>query len=296
MSTVATTRNSYSPALWLAGPVVFIILFFIVPIGQVAIQSVTDTDGGFTLKAYRTVLESGYYARVIAYTLTLSAKVTLLCLVFGYVVAYFVSSLRSALARKVAIILMITPLFTSNIVRSFAWIMILGRKGIVNETLAGTGIIANPLPLLYSDFAITIGLVYVMLPFMILNIYSSLQNIDTSLTDAAADLGAGLVPRFTTVIWPLSLPGVISGSVIVFALTSSAYVTPMVMSGGKTAVLSMLVYQQYAVVFDAQVGAALSITLLFLALAALGLGVFLGWALSALRGYRRVTQLRRATT
>lgn len=280
------------PMVWLAGPLAFVLLFFVLPLGRVAIDSITGPAGEMTLQYYRAVFDSGYYQRVIVYTMALSAKVTVICLVLGYIVAYFISSLQSARGRKLAIILMITPLFTSNIVRSFAWIMILGRTGIVNESLGSLGVIAEPLPLLYSDFAITIGLVYVMLPFMILSIYSSLQTLDTGYIDAASDLGASAIARFVHVIWPLTLPGIISGCVIVFALTSSAYVTPMVMSGSKIAVLSMLVYQQYAVVFDEHVGAALSITLLLLTLVALASGVLLT---KLLRLFRRSRSIKRGS-
>lgn len=258
------------PLLWLIGPVVFIVLFFIVPLSQVVWQSAFDAKQHWNLEPYRTVFSSSYYLRVITYTLWLSAKVTVYSVLLGYPVAYFIASLRSRWARKICIILTVTPLFTSNIVRSFAWIIILGRNGVANDTLQALRITSEPLSLLYNDFSITVGLVYIMLPFVILSVYSSLQNINESVLEAASDLGANAIDRFRTVIWPLSMPGVISGAIIVFSLTGSAYVTPMVMSGSKISVLSMLVYQQYAVVFDERVGGALSVILLVLTIGSLG--------------------------
>lgn len=291
MKTLAAIgRPAGGPLLWLAGPVAFMTIFFVIPLVQVAQQSVTGADGGLDLTPYAKVLGNGYYANVIAYTMILAGQVTLICLLIGYPTAYFISSLRSPLARRFAIILMIAPLFTSNIVRSFAWIMLLGRNGVINDALLGIGITGAPLSLLYNDFSIGVGLIYVMLPFMILSIYASLENINRSLLDAASDLGAGNFDRFSQVIWPLSQRGVISGCVIVFALAGSAYVTPMVMSGGKSTVLSMLIYQQYAVVFDARVGGALSMVLLVLTLLALGIGVVMATALRTLR--RRRASLR----
>jgi putative spermidine/putrescine transport system permease protein len=149
----------------------------------------------------------------------------------------------------------------------------LGRQGIVNQTLQATGIVSSPLSLVYSKAGVVIGLSYVLLPFMVLTVSSILQNLNRSLLEAARDLGAGPVMAFLKVTFPLSLPGVIAGSLMVFTLTVSAYVTPSVMSGGRFNVMAMLIYQQYMVLFDYNFGAALGILLMITTLLVMGIYV-----------------------
>jgi len=156
----------------------------------------------------------------------------------------------------------ITPLFTSNIVRSFGWMVMLGRRGMVNDALLALGLVERPIAILYSEASIVIGLSYIMTPFMVLSVASVLQNIDRSLEEAARDLGAGRLVTFLQVTLPLSLPGVIAGSLIVFTLSVSAYVTPSILSGGKMVVMSILIFQQYTSVFDFNFGATLAVALL----------------------------------
>ena len=163
-----------------------------------------------------------------------------------------------------------TPLFTSNIVRAFGWIVLLGRRGLVNETLVASGLAERPLALLYGEFSIVLGLVYIMTPFMVLTVAAVLQNIDRSLEDAARDLGAGAWSAFCRVTFPLSVPGVIAGALIVFTLSVSAYVTPSILSGGKKTVMSMLIFQQYGAVLDFNFGATLAVILLVTTLVLVG--------------------------
>ena len=146
--------------------------------------------------------------------------------------------------------------------RAFGWMVLLGRRGLVNDTLRSIGLIDTPLPLLYGQTSIVIGLVYIMAPFMVLTIAAVLQNIDRSLEEASRDLGAGAWATFTKVTLPLSLPGVVAGSLIVFTLSVSAYVTPSILSGGRQNVTSMLIFQQYGTILNFSFGAALSIVLL----------------------------------
>jgi putative spermidine/putrescine transport system permease protein len=171
--------------------------------------------------------------------------ITVCSLLVGYPLAYYmIYGLNSRFLRRIFYIVVVTPLFTSNIVRSFAWIVMLGRQGIVNDVLQGTGLISSPLFLVYSKTGVVIGLSYVLLPFMVLTVSSILQNLNRSLLEAARDLGATPLVAFLKVTLPLSLPGVIAGSLMVFTLTVSAYVTPSVMSGGRFNVMAMLIFQQ----------------------------------------------------
>jgi putative spermidine/putrescine transport system permease protein len=148
--------------------------------------------------------------------------------------------------------------------------VLLGRRGLVNDVLIATGAIERPLPLLYGQSSIVIGLTYIMAPFMVLTVASVLQNVDRSLDDAARDLGAGAWTTFRRVTFPLSLPGVIAGSLIVFTLSVSAYVTPSILSGGRQNVTSMLIFQQYGAILNFQFGAALSVVLLVTTLILIG--------------------------
>jgi putative spermidine/putrescine transport system permease protein len=140
--------------------------------------------------------------------------------------------------------------------------VLLGRRGLVNDALQSFGITDGPLPLLYGQFSIVLGLTYIMAPFMVLTVASVLQNIDRSVEEASYDLGASAWQTFINVTLPLSLPGVVAGSLIVFTLSVSAYVTPSILSGGRQNVTSMLIFQQYGTILNFQFGAALAVVLL----------------------------------
>lgn len=245
------------------GPLLFLFAFFVLPFGVVLLDSLRTKDGTFTLENYGKALGEVYYWETLLLTFKLSLFVTFTTLLIGYPLAYFiVRHVKSRLIRSLLYIVVITPLFTSNIVRAFGWMVLLGRRGMVNDTLRSLGIIDAPLPLLYGQSSIVIGLTYIMAPFMVLTIASVLQNIDRSLEEASRDLGATAWSTFTRVTFPLSLPGVVAGSLIVFTLSVSAYVTPSILSGGRQNVTSMLIFQQYGSIMNFQFGATLSIVLL----------------------------------
>lgn len=249
----------------------FLFAFFILPFGVVFLDSLRAKDGTFTIEHYAKALGELYYWETLLLTFKLSLYVTIAALAIGYPLAYFiVRHVRSQLVRSLLYIIVVTPLFTSNIVRAFGWMVMLGRRGMVNDALLATGIIDRPLSLLYGQTSIVIGLTYIMAPFMVLTVASVLQNIDRSLEEAARDLGAGAWSTFTRVTLPLSLPGIIAGSLIVFTLSVSAYVTPSILSGGRQNVTSMLIFQQYGAILNFQFGAALSVVLLVATLVLIG--------------------------
>lgn len=251
-------------ALVLLGPpIAFLIAFFIVPFCTVMVTSLHEKAGPWTLANYVKVASDLYYWDTLLLTFKLSLWVTLTSLAVGYPLAYYMTNvLRSRLVRRLFYVVAVTPLFTSNIVRAFGWMVMLGRRGMINDGLLSLGLIERPLAILFTEASIVIGLSYIMTPFMVLTIASVLQNIDRSLEEAAQDLGAGRFATFLRVTLPLSLPGVIAGSLIVFTLSVSAYVTPSIMSGGRKVVMSMLIFQQYASVFDFNFGATLAVGLL----------------------------------
>ncbi len=260
--------------LLLGLPLAFMLAFFVVPLALVVIDSLRTADGHATLAYYAKALGDLYYWETLLLTFKLSAWVTLLTFVIGYPLAYYITRVvKSRAVRRLIYIIVVTPLFTSNIVRAFGWIVLLGRRGLVNDTLVMTGLADRPQPLLYGEFSIILGLTYIMTPFMVLTVAAVLQNIDRSLEDAARDLGAGAWSAFQRVTFPLSLPGVIAGALIVFTLSVSAYVTPGILSGGKQAVMSMLIFQQYGAILDFNFGAALAVILLITTLVLVGVSL-----------------------
>ena len=247
----------------LAAPVLFILAFFAVPFGVVVLESLHTSDGAWGLSQYAKLFSSWFYLETLWFTFKIAFWVTAASFLIGYPLAYYMTRIvTSRWLRRLLYIIVITPLFTSNIVRSFGWMILLGRRGLVNDTLLATSLIDRPLQLLSNELSIVIGMTYIMTPFMVLTITAVLQNIDTTLEAAARDLGANWLTTFTKVTFPLSLPGVVAGTLIVFTLTVSAYVTPSILSGGKKTVMSMLIFQQYASIFDFRFGATLSVALL----------------------------------
>lgn len=248
-------------------PVAFFTAFFLVPLGTVLIASVMS-GGQFSAANYARILFDGYHWEVLGTTFRLGIATTLISILIGYPLAwYLVRIVKWRSWRRICVILLILPLFTSNIVRSFGWMVLLGRNGLVNESLESLSLIDRPIRFLGTETGILIGLVYILLPFIVLTIGNALARVDTTVEQASADLGASPASTFWHVTFPLSIPGVVSGAIMVFALAVSAYVTPALLSGGKVTVLAMLIFQQYSTVFDFNYGGALAITLLVFTLA-----------------------------
>jgi putative spermidine/putrescine transport system permease protein len=242
---------------------------FAIPLLGILWQSLSAAPAaGVTARHYAKALTDGYYLGVLWTTVRLSLWITLVSFVVGYPIAYLVTRVvRRRWLKRLMYAIVIAPLFTSAIVRAFGWMVLLGRQGIVNKLLMGLGLIEEPLPLLFSEAGVIIGSVYILTPFMVLTVASVLQNLDRTLEEAAADLGARPFVSFWTVTWPLSLPGVVAGAVIVFTLSMSAYVTPSVLGGGKVKVLAMLVFEQFMSLFQWPFGSALAVVLLVVTLA-----------------------------
>ena len=263
--------TSANAAFLMLGPIAFFVVFFLAPFGLLIVESFMAPDGGATLANYVAVLGDAYYWKALLNTLLIALWVTVVCFLLGYPLAYFiVFHVRRAWMRRFIYVLLMTPLFTSNIVRAFGWIVILGRRGIVNSSLLAVGLIQSPLEILYNKLSIVIGLSYILLPVMVLSVCSVLQTVDRSLVEAARDLGARPSRAFLAVTFPLSVPGVIAGSIIVFALSVSAYVIPSILSGGREMVTPILIFQQYTATFRPDIGATLSIILLAVTLLLIG--------------------------
>jgi len=261
------TASARTIGLLVGVPVLFFLAFFLFPMVVVAIASLTDANGNLTLANYARILLDQYHWDVLWVTLRIGLLTTIACILIGYPLAwYLVRIVDWAPWRRACVILLIVPLFTSNIVRSFGWMVLLGRNGLVNDSLQTLGLIERPIRFLGSELGIVIGLVYILLPFIVLAVGNAVADVDPSLEQASADLGARPSTTFWTVTFPLCLPGLMAGAVMVFMLAVSAYVTPALLSGGRITVFSMLIFQQYSSVFDFNYGGALSITMLVLTL------------------------------
>lgn len=272
---MAATRLSLF--LLLFAPLAFFSAFFLAPMAVVLISSLTSAQETVTFANYARILLDQYHWDVLWRTARISLLTTVICMIVGYPLAYFlVHGVSSRTLRRGLIVLLVLPLFTSNIVRSFGWMVLLGRRGLVNESLAGLGLIDSPFRFLGTEAGVIIGLVYINMPFIVIAVGNALAKIDRSYTDASSDLGASRFTSFWTITFPLSLPGLTAGALLVFALSVGAYVTPAVLGGGQVTMFSMLIFQQYTSVFDFNYGGALSITLLLLTLAMVSLSGIVG--------------------
>ena len=205
--------------------------FYIAPIVQVLTISVTEPAPG--LGNYQRILTSGAVQRVIMTTLRICLITTVLALLLGYAIAYAIT-LATPRARGWWILAVLVPLWISVLVRAFAWVTLLRRQGLVNNALLEAGLITEPLPLVWNEFGIVVGMVHYMVPFAVLPMLASMREIDPRLLAAARGLGASRGEVFRRVFLPLSLPGVIAAAVLVFIFTLGFYITPAILGGGKT--------------------------------------------------------------
>ncbi len=213
------------------GPLLaFMLLVFDVPIVLMLGWSVSHP--AVTLRHYATVLQVPVYLRVLANTGRIATVTMLVCIALGYPLAYWLRGLRGR-ARPVGLALLVLPFWISILIRTYAWIVILGNAGVVNRTLQALGLIGAPLPILYNELGVTIGTVNVLLPFFVLPMYANMTRIDERLLQAAASLGASQRMVFWRVFFPLTVPALAAGGILVFTLTLGFYITPAVLGGGR---------------------------------------------------------------
>lgn len=224
----------------------FFALFFVAPLGLlVAISFETERQmtGTLGLAQYAAFLTDGLNLAVLRDTLLVGAKATLLCLLFGYPLAWL-STRVAARWQAVLIFLVVLPIVTSVVVRTFAWIVILGRHGIVNEAILALGLSAQPLKLLFSETGVVIVLAQVQMPLMVLPLITTLQRIDPNLESASQALGAGAWRTFFKVTLPLSLPGIIAGTILTYTACVTAFVTQSLIGGSRLLFMPMMIFQQ----------------------------------------------------
>lgn len=219
---------------------VFITLFLLIPMFATFLSTVTGT-GAFSLDGYWQTLADIYFQQVFWRTIGLSLITVAICILLGFPAAYYVA--RVAKKKSLFIAMTLFPLMTSPVVRSFSWMVLLGKKGTANTLLQSLGIISSPIPMLYNEFSIVVGLVQLFLPLMIISTVGVMENIDEDLMLASNSLGASRTTSFWRIMFPLSVPGLITGSVLVFCGSLTAYTTPQLLGGSDTRMLATLIYQ-----------------------------------------------------
>lgn len=252
----------------LLSPLLFVLVAsFVVPLLLLVPTSFQEYRPGhgivrdtWTLANYLRIFTDDFYLEVVLRTLGLGVSVTLSCLLFGYPVAYLI--VRGNPRWRLALtLLVIFPLMLNLVVRSFGWIVLLTNRGVVNNLLIDIGLIEKPLKLMFNMTGLLIGLTHIYLPFMVLMLVAALQNVPRDVEAAASTLGSGRWHVFRSVTLPLTAPGIIAGSILVFVLTISALVTPRMLGGPTYQVMATLIYDEYMQLLDWPSGSALSFTL-----------------------------------
>ncbi len=261
--------------LLLAPMVLWLLAFVVVPTGILAVYSFCQPGEGemvqysFTSEHYRRIFDpSEGYLKIFGRSLGYAGLTTVLCIVIGFPVAYYIGRASEARRNRLLILIMV-PFWTSFLIRTYAWMNILADEGMLNGLLMYARVISEPWSLLYTPYAVIIGLVYSYLPFMILPIYGSVEKLDNSLMEAAFDLGAGPVRAFQKVVIPLTRPGIVAGALLVFVPSIAMFAITELMGGGQVPMLGNVIQNQFLAARNPPFGAALGITLLLLFIAAL---------------------------
>ncbi|MBV9785894.1 MAG: ABC transporter permease [Acidisphaera sp.] len=257
----------------------FYLAVYLYPLSRIAAWSLFER--GFTLKFYRELLDEPMYFRALGNTLEISFLSTALCLLLGYPLAYLMAT-TSARARSALMVLVLIPFWTSILVRTFAWMVILGNNGMVNRTLMALGLTGAPVKLLFNMLGVQIGMVHVLLPFMVFPLFAVMSGIDPNILRVARSLGAAPRRAFRHVFLPLSLPGIAAGCVLVFLLAVGFYVTPALLGGPGQITLATMIEMQINTFLNWGFAASLGIVLLLV----VG-GIFA--AFSTLLGIGRLT-------
>lgn len=254
----------------LAPSVVWLGLFFLAPLFIIFLYSFAQKGpyGGvvyyFSLENYNRFLDP-LYLTILMRSFKLAMITTLLCLLVGYPIAYRIA-FASKKWKNILLFLIILPFWTSFLIRTYAWMLLLRDTGLINQLLLKFQFIQEPLRLLYTEGSVLVGMVYGFLPFMVLPLYASIEKLDKTLLEAAEDLGARPLWRFLKVTFPLTLPGVIAGSILVFIPSVGAFVTPDLLGGARTMMMGNLIQNQFGPARDWPFGSAVSFVLMVLVL------------------------------
>lgn len=222
---------------------VLLIVFLEMPLIQIILPTLFPEGSGFSFTNYLSFFQDEYYMTIFIRTVKIALISSLVCVILGVPTAYFISRCDKKW-RGILMAISIFPMLTNSVVRSFAWINILGKNGVINNFLMLIGVIEEPITMLYTEFSVLIGTIYLFLPLMIITLVGVMENIDNDMMEAAESLGANRVKAFMKVVLPLSIPGIIVGCVLVFTGSLSAYTTPQLLGGPKNLVLATFISQQ----------------------------------------------------
>jgi ABC-type spermidine/putrescine transport system permease subunit I len=223
--------------------VLFLLLLFVYPTALLVGLSAVDVDGNITVSHYSRLFDQGLYTKVLLITLKVAAWTTVFAIVAGYPVAYLLANVRSSL-RNTLIIWVLLPFWTSFLVRTFAWLVLLGRKGAINDLLIAVGILDYPIKIIYNFTGVMIGMVHALMPLCVLTMLAVMENIDTNLTKAAGTMGARRGQSFWRIYFPLSLPGVAAGGLLIFVTSLGFFITPALLGGARdTMIVQLIMFQ-----------------------------------------------------
>ena len=258
---------------WLIWPALLLFaLFFLLPLGVLGVMAFlsgnpVNAPVHFTLRHFERFFGDDLYPEALWATLRIGFLTTLAALLMGYPLAHRMARAHSRIGHALLLMAVIAPMLTGIVVRTFAWMTLLQDRGVINTTLVSLGVTERPLKLMYNEFGTIVALTHIYVPFMVLTLAGVIGRIDERLEDAARSLGATRWQAFREVTLPLSLPGILAGSLLVFALSISAYVTPFLMGGTDVLTLPMLIYQQVSSSFNPNFAGALGLILLAVSLA-----------------------------
>ena len=249
-----------SPAL------IFVLVFFVLPLIFLLSQSVLPEDGGFTLSGYLEFFQSRVSWIVYLRTLKLGLIVTGICVVMAYPAAFVLARMPPR-RRSFLMSLVILPLMTNAVARTFAWLIILGRRGMINQTLLSLELVENPVRFIFTETAIVLGLTQLFLPLMVLPLVSAMENIPDDVLEAARSLGANRLTTFLRIVVPLSSDGLVLGATLVFTGSVTAFVTPAILGGSRLLLMSTLLRQKAVILFDQQAAAVVAVVMILTTLA-----------------------------
>ncbi|CAM5200024.1 ABC transporter permease [Bosea thiooxidans] len=221
----------------------------------------TGQIGGLTLGNYADTLGDPYYHTIFLRTVGIGLATTAICILIGAPEAYFLSRMRAPW-RSIFLIVTLSPLLISVVVRTLGWALLFGRNGVINQVLAALGLASGPIPMLYTVQGVVIALVHVAVPFMVISVWAALQRLDPKVIRAASSLGASELTIFRRIVLPQIVPGILSGSLIVFALAASAFATPAIIGGRQLKVVATATYDEFLGTLNWPLGAAIAIVLL----------------------------------
>lgn len=286
----ASGGNGRVPLLLSLPALLLFLAMLIVPLVMMMVLSFQNYNqmlgvaSGFTISNYGVALSDPYYQTIFLRTLGLAAATTLICVLIGAPEAYILSRMRPRW-RSIFLIVCLSPLLISVVVRTLGWALLFGRHGVINEFLLSLGLVAAPVPILYTMHGVVIAMVHVSVPFMVISVWISLQRLDPRVEAAALSLGASNFTVLRRIVFPQILPGILSGSLIVFALASSSFATPGIIGGRQLKVAATATHDEFMGTMNWPLGAALAIVLLVV-----NATIMLGYNRIIERRYARISQ------